>query len=188
MDAEEARSDPIPEFAPGDDDSAPLSDLMRQQLIEDLHIARTGFGFADDTGEIRFVMPSSRPDIRDGAGEVSAEAFVRSPACGDEVRVQLAVQDGLITRFNWQGHGCVVSTASASALAGMAIGLDVVEFAALAVKFSESVWRGIAPDSDLGDAAVFAGIGRIPLRGRCATLSWNATADALAQISPDAAA
>ena len=147
-------------FPPGMDAAPePLSDAMRQQLIEDLDRSRIGFGIASAS---------------------TGEAFLRSATCGDEVRVQVSVEDGILVALNWQGHGCTVSTASASALCEVATGMPVAEFHRQFERFSDSVWNGVLPDDDLGDAAVFAGIGRLPLRGGCATLAWRAAAEAVA--------
>ena len=137
----------------------PLTEAMRQHLIEDLHRQRAGFGVA---------------------ASVTGEAFLRTPSCGDEIRVQVSVVENTITALNWQGHGCIVSTAAASALSLEGVGLPVGLFAELAEKYRDSVWNGVLPDDDLGEAAVFVGMGRLPLRGRCATLAWNATAEAIA--------
>lgn len=120
---------------------------MRQLVIEDLHRARHGYGLADDfTGE---------------GSEIS-------PACGDTVTVRVG-PDG----FTWQGNGCTVSMAAASAL-----GATTVEDFELLV---DAYLASVAPDGEPvdGDLEAFAGIGRFPLRARCATLAWRAARTAL---------
>ncbi len=119
----------------------------------------------------------------DGFGLVDADAVSahrRSPSCGDEFTVQLLAADGAIAELHWEGHGCVVSTAAASALAGLAPGLSLAGFATLAGRYLDSVRAGGLPDEDFCDAEVFAGIGRYPLRAGCASLAWRAALDALA--------
>ena len=110
----------------------------------------------------------------------------------------------MIRSIAWTGHGCTVSLASASALAELAAGLPVDEFAALRQRFEAAVLSRDQPagapvpvgpgfadavpvDPVLGDAVAFAGIGRLPLRAGCATLAWRAVTDALLR-EPSAAA
>ena len=141
----------------------PLSDGMRQQLLEDLHRARTGLGLAA---------------VFDG------ESRLTSPTCGDEVTVRVSVVDGAIAELTWTGHGCTVSQASASALVPLATGLTVEEFASMATRFFATVEPGGTVDPGLGDAEAFVGIGRFPLRARCASLAWRATLQSLELIAP----
>lgn len=125
-----------------------MDDRMRQLVIEDLHRARHGYGLADDfTGE---------------GSEIS-------PACGDTVTVRVGPGG-----FTWQGNGCTVSMAAASALGAT----TVHDFELLVDGYLASV----APDGEpmSGDLEAFAGIGRFPLRARCATLAWRAARTALA--------
>ena len=42
------------------------------------------------------------------------EALEHNPLCGDELGVQIRVQDGRIADLRFQGHGCAISQASAS--------------------------------------------------------------------------
>lgn len=134
---------------------------LRVELITDLDRRRTGFGAVGDTA------------VR-----------VTSPTCGDEVSVEVDHDGAVIRSLVWRGHGCTVSMASASALAGLAPGLALDEFAALKTEFGELV-RGPVPTGELdlehplGDAVAFAGIGRLPLRAGCATLAWEALAQTL---------
>jgi nitrogen fixation NifU-like protein len=129
-------------------DNRPMDDRMRQLVIEDLHRARHGYGLAADY-----------------LGEGSAI----SPACGDTVTVRVSELG-----FTWQGNGCTVSMAAASALGE----LSVVEFRVLSEQYLASVAPGGLP-VDHDELAAFAGIGRFPLRARCATLAWRAALDAV---------
>ena len=121
---------------------------MRQLVIEDLHRARHGYGLAD---------------------EFLGEATEISPACGDAVTVRVSA-DG----FTWQGNGCTVSMAAASALGET----SRKRFAEVIDGYLASVLPDGVPVD--GDLEAFAGIGRFPLRARCATLAWRAAAAALA--------
>ncbi|MBI1927077.1 SUF system NifU family Fe-S cluster assembly protein [Candidatus Poribacteria bacterium] len=39
-----------------------------------------------------------------------------NPLCGDKIRMELKVDDGIITDIRFSGHGCTISRASASML------------------------------------------------------------------------
>lgn len=98
-----------------------------------------------------------------------AEESERSVSCGDEVTVRVGV-DGAMS---WTGHGCAVSMAAASALGAR----TAEEVRAIGPRFIASVEPGATPID--GDLEPFAGIGRFPLRARCATLAWQAALAAL---------
>ena len=134
-----------------------LTEAERVQLIEELHRAKHGFGLAQ---------------------EFDVSGFRRTPSCGDEVTVRLSLDGSRITAFSWEGHGCTVSMAAASALGSTAVGVE--DFPALAERYFATVVADGVADPTLGDAEAFVGVGRFPLRAGCASLAWRATLDALA--------
>lgn len=135
-----------------------LDETERSAVIEQLAKSRHGFGLPDAAGPT---------------------AHRRSPTCGDEFTVRVLVVDDTISSLHWEGHGCVVSTAAASALAGLAPGRSPDAFGALAARYLEAVQAEGVADAAFGDAEVFAGIGRYPLRAGCASLAWRTALDAL---------
>lgn len=142
-----------------------LDESERAALIEQLAKARHGFGF-------------------EGVDAVAPSAHRRSPTCGDEFTVRVVMTDDAIAAVHWEGHGCVVSTAAAGALAALAPGLSRSSFLALAARYLEAVLADGAPDAEFGDAEVFAGIGRYPLRAGCASLAWRAAVQAVGAVEP----
>lgn len=125
-----------------------VDDHLRQLVIEDLHRARHGYGLAE---------------------EYFAEGSEVSVSCGDSVTVRVSA-DG----FSWQGNGCTVSMAAASALGQT----SRERFDEVVDAYLASVLPGGEPVD--GDLEAFAGIGRFALRARCATLAWRAAQAALA--------
>jgi len=137
-----------------------LSEAERAELIEELASARHGHG-----------LPP----------EATHRASRRSRTCGDAYEVGLVMEGDRVIRLGWEGHGCVVSTAAASTLASLAPGRTAEELRDLVARHLAAVEPGAEPDPLLGeDAALFAGIGRLPLRAGCATIAWRAALDALA--------
>ncbi len=57
------------------------------------------------------------------APDVSQEEY--NPLCGDRVRLDLRISDGLITDVRFSGRGCAISQASASLLTDELIGMPV---------------------------------------------------------------
>lgn len=105
---------------------------------------------------------------------------LNNPTCGDVIALTVQVEDSIITNIAFSGHGCAISTASASMMTDAVLGKSTKEAQHLASVFSEMV-QGTASQSeaDLGDAAMMAGVAKFPQRIKCATLSWNALKKAL---------
>jgi nitrogen fixation NifU-like protein len=48
-----------------------------------------------------------------------------NPLCGDEVRIDLLIEDGVVQDIRFSGHGCAISQASASMLTDAVKGMSV---------------------------------------------------------------
>jgi nitrogen fixation NifU-like protein len=55
----------------------------------------------------------------------------KNPLCGDEMEVQLVVEDGRIKDLKWHGQGCAISQAAASIASEELIGMPVGDAAEL---------------------------------------------------------
>lgn len=121
--------------------------------------------------------------LEDGAASSSHQI---NPTCGDEVTVQLHVEDGSIDRIRWDGDGCAISQSSASILADLAPGLSPADLQVRIDAFRVAMRsKGrIEPDEDLlGDAVVLGGVSRYTARVKCAMLAWVAAEDALLKLA-----
>jgi nitrogen fixation protein NifU and related proteins len=49
----------------------------------------------------------------------------KNPLCGDEMEVQIRVEDGKIAELKWHGQGCAISQAAASIASEELIGMPV---------------------------------------------------------------
>ncbi|HIA04366.1 MAG TPA: SUF system NifU family Fe-S cluster assembly protein [Myxococcales bacterium] len=104
----------------------------------------------------------------------SAEGY--NPLCGDQVTVQLAVNDdNIVTDAAFDGAGCAISTASASLMTEAIKGMSVEKATLLFNAFHSLVTgKEVPPDSpDLDKLEVFAGVVEFPMRVKCASLSWH---------------
>jgi nitrogen fixation protein NifU and related proteins len=55
------------------------------------------------------------------------EFYDTNPLCGDELKVQMRVEDGKVAEIAFSGHGCAISQASASMASDELIGMPVEE-------------------------------------------------------------
>ncbi len=108
----------------------------------------------------------------------TAEGF--NPLCGDQIRLYLQIQDGVIVDAAFQGTGCAISKASASMMTSSVVGKPAAEAEALFHRVHAMLTEEPNGDAgDLGKLAVFAGVREFPSRVKCATLAWHTLESAL---------
>lgn len=109
-----------------------------------------------------------------------------NPQCGDDLQVELQIENGQLRDIAFSGQGCAICVASASMMSEAVIGRDVAAAEALHQRF-RAVLTGAAEaeDADLGKLISLAGVRRYPSRIKCALLGWHALMHALAD-APDA--
>jgi nitrogen fixation protein NifU and related proteins len=75
-----------------------------------------------------------------------AEAEDLNPLCGDQIRMQLRLDDGVVEDVRFSGRGCAISQASASMLTEMVKGMKLADVAKLSKDaVLENVGIGISP-------------------------------------------
>jgi nitrogen fixation NifU-like protein len=57
------------------------------------------------------------------APDVSNEAF--NPLCGDRIRIELRLEDGIVSEARFKGDGCAISMAAASLLTELLVGTEI---------------------------------------------------------------
>lgn len=102
-----------------------------------------------------------------------------NPVCGDEVAIELEMNDGRIVRAAFDGQGCSISQASASMLTESIAGKTVAEARAIANAFERMLVEGAPPTPELGDLEAFQGVAKFPVRVKCALLGWKVLDGAL---------
>lgn len=115
--------------------------------------------------------------------DANREAEGYNPLCGDQVHLRLRVEGERIADLAFEGNGCAISTASASAMTDAVAGHSVADALALQERVL-AVLTGADEDpahlDELGELAAFAGVRNYPMRVKCATLAWHALREALA--------
>ncbi|MGH3111979.1 MAG: Fe-S cluster assembly sulfur transfer protein SufU, partial [Gaiellaceae bacterium] len=111
----------------------------------------------------------------------SVTVSMYNPVCGDEIALQLALEEGRVAAIRFGGHGCSISQASASMMTQQARGREVADVEGLIGLF-KSLMHGspeAAADRRLGDLRALQGVSRFPVRVKCALLPWDALEEAL---------
>jgi len=100
------------------------------------------------------------------------DASGHNPLCGDRLRLDLVVEDGVIKDVGFDGEGCAISTASASLMTESIKGKTVEQAERLFRSVRDLLTRQGDP-GDLGKLRVLAGVRDYPARVKCATLAWH---------------
>lgn len=82
-----------------------------------------------------FMEHNSHPDYKYEMDAPTHEHDGINPSCGDELTLQLRVENGVIEEASFTGHGCAISQASADIMADLITGETVEEARRLAGLF-----------------------------------------------------
>jgi nitrogen fixation NifU-like protein len=103
-----------------------------------------------------------------------------NPQCGDDLQVELQVEDGRLRDIGFSGQGCAICIASASMMSEALVGSDVAAAEALQQRFRAVLTGELdAEEANLGKLISLAGVRRYPSRIKCALLGWHALMHAL---------
>ena len=107
-----------------------------------------------------------------------------NPLCGDELDLRLRVADDKVDGLAYDGDGCSISMASASAMSEAVVGRTLSDADDLAEVFRLMMHgEGLKREDDLLDGVAFQGVAKFPVRVKCALLAWMALKDALSQAA-----
>lgn len=114
----------------------------------------------------------------------SHEARGRNPQCGDDVEVQLRLEDSRIADIAFHGQGCAICIASASMMTEAVLGRDIDAARALQQRFRAVLTGKAEPQAEeLGKLVSLAGVSRYPSRIKCALLGWHALMHAIGETA-----
>jgi nitrogen fixation NifU-like protein len=122
-----------------------------------------------------------RPRNQGALAEATHRITLTNPLCGDEIDLELDVQDDVIRDVRFRGRGCSISQAAASMMTQVVKTRPRTEVLALADRMAAMMHGDAqaAADRALGDLRALAGVAKFPVRVKCALLPWNALKDAL---------
>ena len=104
-----------------------------------------------------------------------------NPSCGDDIILQLKVENDVIVDGAFEGSGCAISQASADIMLGMILGKTKEEALKLGDMFLRMI-QGEATDEEidqLEEASALKDIAHMPARVKCAVLGWHTLKEAL---------
>ena len=118
-------------------------------------------------------------------GELAA-ATVRerghNPSCGDEITLELQIENDIIKDAAFTGVGCAISQASTDIMIDLMRGKTVEEAQRLAQLFTSMIKREMTDDAaleELDEAIALKNISNMPARVKCAVLAWHTLEDVL---------
>jgi len=96
-----------------------------------------------------------------------------NPLCGDNISLDLIIDNDIVKEIKFTGSGCAISTASSSILTEAILGKKIEEIRHLFEDFHELVTKDNVENNNLGKLSVFEGVKKYPARVKCATLAWH---------------
>jgi nitrogen fixation NifU-like protein len=128
-----------------------------------------------------------RPRNRGELESPTVEVHMRNPSCGDEVKLQLRIQDGVIEDLRFLGEGCSISQASISMMTNLLKGRTLDEAMGVAKRFTEMMHGDpeAAKDRSLKDLRSLEGVAKFPVRVKCALLGFDALQEAVKRTRAD---
>jgi len=103
-----------------------------------------------------------------------------NPSCGDELSLQVQIEDGKITDVHVNCQGCAISTASGSMLAETIKGLSFDEVKELTANVRNMlVGEDYTIPEEFSDLDSLEGVRQFPVRIKCALLAWMTLLDGI---------
>ena len=98
-----------------------------------------------------------------------------NPSCGDDIVIQLKVEDDRIVDGAFAGSGCAISQASADIMIDMVIGKTRDQALHLYELFLKMIQKDCTPEEidELQEAGALQDISHMPARVKCAVLGWH---------------
>lgn len=114
--------------------------------------------------------------------DLTFEERGHNPSCGDDITLQVKIEEGIIKEAAFNGVGCAISKASTSMMIDLITGKTVEEALQLVEKFFSMIKKEITDEKELEileDAIIFKNISNLPARVKCAVLAWHTLKEVL---------
>ena len=105
-----------------------------------------------------------------------------NPNCGDEIDLEVKINNNVIEDMAFTGHGCAISQASTSIMIDTLKGKTIYEAKDIIKTFIEMIKRECKDEKELEkleDAIAFRNVSNMPARVKCALLAWHTLEDLL---------
>ena len=117
-----------------------------------------------------YQKPRNHGELQDADATIQ----LKNPTCGDQIQLQMKVENGKIKDAKFLGEGCSISMSSASMMTEAIKGLSVEDALDLAERFSKMILGEEVETEDFEDIEALQGVCKFPARIKCATLAWKA--------------
>ena len=107
-----------------------------------------------------------------------------NPNCGDEITLELKVNDNVIEDMAFSGHGCAISQASTSIMIDTLKGKTIEDAKEIINIFIDMIKRETKDEDELRkleDAIAFKNVSNMPARVKCALLAWHTIEEILSK-------
>lgn len=122
-----------------------------------------------------------RPRNKGHLGSPTHASDGYNPLCGDQIHLELHVAGGIIEDVKFDGHGCAISTASASIMTEAVKGKSPEEarklFDEMQALLTSPGENAAQPEEE--ELMALSGVREYPVRIKCAILAWHALKQAL---------
>lgn len=99
-----------------------------------------------------------------------------NPSCGDDIDIEVKIENGVVKDLAYTGSGCAISQASTAMMAELLQGQTVEEALRLCRLFLDMIRGKVTDESALEEleaAITLKEISKMPVRVKCATLGWH---------------
>lgn len=103
-----------------------------------------------------------------------------NPNCGDEISLEIKLNENVIEDMAFSGHGCAISQASTSVMIDTLKGKTIEEAKEIIKTFIGMIKREIKDEKELEkleEAIAFKNVSNMPARVKCALLAWHTLED-----------
>ena len=128
-----------------------------------------------------YIFLSSKPRNNSVLSKKTNSGHSINPFCGDEVRIQLLVKNGFISKVGIQAIGCKINIAAASLLSETIINESIKKVPKLENLFVEFLNNKKLKNSncELNSLLKLSQVRNFPIRIKCALLPWSALEEAI---------
>src|SRR5699024_5629359 len=107
-----------------------------------------------------------------------------NPSCGDDITLEVQIENGIIKDSSYTGVGCAISQASTYMMIDLIKGKSTEEALDLVEIFMDMIKKNVDDEEELEkleDAIVLQNISNMPARVKCAVLAWHTLKEAISK-------
>ncbi len=116
------------------------------------------------------------PRCRGCLKQCSSNFTLVNPLCGDQITLEIQLEEDKVKDIGFSGHGCSISQAAASMMTELCKGKTTTEVRKHLTDYKDMM-RGTRSADDLvvlGDVVALQGVRKFSARVKCAMLAWEA--------------